>query len=171
MEKVIRLEGRISSSNGAEIEKMIMDQLDDSITKIVFDLEKLEYISSVGLRIILMVKKKYQDVTIINCQPNVYDIFEITGYTSMMEISKGYRKISIEGCEKIGDGFFGTVYRLDPETVVKVYKYPDSLPMIKKEQALSKKAFVMGIPTAIPFDIVKVGDLYGTVFELLERRK
>ncbi len=41
--------------------------------------------------------------------------------------------------------------------------------MIKNEQRLAKRAFVKGVPTAISYDIVKVGDKYGSVFELLRR--
>ena len=94
----------------------------------------------------------------------------MTGFTEMMDISKAYRKISIEGCEVIGEGANGIVYRTDPDTIVKVYKSPDSLEEIHNERELARKAFVMGIPTAIPYDVVQVGDLYGSVFELLNAK-
>ena len=84
-----------------------------------------------------------------------------------MKIEKVLRKVSIDNCEKIGEGFFSNIYRIDSETIVKVYKVPDSLDMIKREIDISRKAYVMGIPTAIPYDIVKVDNLYGAVFELL----
>ncbi|MBQ3907539.1 MAG: phosphotransferase, partial [Lachnospiraceae bacterium] len=47
---------------------------------------------------------------------------------------------------------------------------PDSLPMIENEQKRAKQAFLRGIPTAISYDVVKVGDSYGSVFELLNSR-
>ena len=47
---------------------------------------------------------------------------------------------------------------------------PDSLDEIHNERELARKAFVMGIPTAIPYDVVQVGDLYGSVFELLNAK-
>ena len=80
------------------------------------------------------------------------------------------KEISIEGCPVIGTGTFGKVYRLNDEIVVKVYDDPANLPLIETEQERSKRAFVMGIPTAIPFGIAKVGDTYGSVFELIEAR-
>ena len=92
----------------------------------------------------------------------------MTGFTEMMDISKAYREMSVEGCEIIGEGANGLVYRIDNDTVIKVYKNPDSLDEIRNERELARKAFVMGVPTAIPYDVVKVGDLYGSVFELLE---
>ena len=91
----------------------------------------------------------------------------MTGFTEIRKVEKRYREISVEGCEVIGTGFYGTVYRVDPETIVKVYQTPDSLPIIQNEQKLAKRAFVNGVPTAISYDIVKVGDMYGSVFELL----
>ena len=80
------------------------------------------------------------------------------------------REISVEGCEVIGRGFYGTVYRLDPDTIVKAYASPDSLPLIENERKMAKMAFVHGIPTAISYDIVKVGDSYGSMFELLKAK-
>ncbi len=62
------------------------------------------------------------------------------------------------------------VYRLDPDTVIKVYLNADSLPDIQRERELARKAFVLGIPTAIPYDVVKVGNSYGSVFELLNAK-
>ena len=85
----------------------------------------------------------------------------------MVDISKAYRVISVDGCEIIGQGANGMVYRIDPDTIVKVYRNPDSLPEIHRERELARAAFVLGIPTAIPYDVVRVGDGYGSVFELL----
>ena len=51
---------------------------------------------------------------------------------------------------------------------MKVYASPDCLPLIENERKMAKMAFVHGIPTAISYDIVKVGDSYGSVFELLK---
>lgn len=164
----ISLEGRLDTTTVAELENEILDL--NGIESITFNFEKLEYISSSGLRLMLKCKKEVDNTKIINCSPEVFEIFNITGFSDIMEIEKGLRKISIENCEKIGEGFFGIVYRIDSETIVKVYKIPDCLDMIENERKLAKKAFVMGVPTAIPYDIVKVGDLYGTVFELLNAK-
>ena len=108
-----------------------------------------------------------KDLKIINVQPEVYEIFDMTGFTEMVDIQKAYRVISVEGCEVIGQGANGKVYRIDPDTIVKVYLNPDSLPEIHRERELARAAFVLGIPTAIPYDVVRVGEGYGSVFELL----
>ena len=164
---IINLSGRIDSSNAAEVEQRITAEIGDDSGAIELNAAELEYLSSAGLRIILRVKKAHPDTKVTNCNSDVYEIFDMTGFTEMMDIAKAYRKLSVEGCEVIGEGANGIVYRTDPDTIVKVYKNPDSLDEIHNERELARKAFVMGIPTAIPYDVVQVGDLYGSVFELL----
>jgi len=170
MEKIIKLTGRIDSANASDKEKEFNEQLAGFDGELVLDAGELEYISSAGLRVILRLKKANNSTKIINCNSEVYEIFDMTGFTEMMDISKAYRSISVEGCEVIGEGANGIVYRTDPDTIVKVYKNPDSLEEIHNERELARKAFVMGIPTAIPYDVVKVGDRYGSVFELLNAK-
>lgn len=164
----IYFEGRIDSGNAPELEKEINAIGFERTDSLVLDMQKLEYISSAGLRVILRLKKSNSATKIINASSDVYEIFDMTGFTEMMDISKAYREMSVEGCEIIGEGANGLVYRIDNDTVIKVYKNPDSLDEIRNERELARKAFVMGVPTAIPYDVVKVGDLYGSVFELLE---
>ena len=164
----IKLIGRIDSSNANETEAKIALQIGDFKGELTLDASDLEYISSAGLRIILRLKKANPTTKVINCNSEVYEIFDMTGFTEMMDISKAYRKISVEGCEVIGEGSNGVVYRTDPDTIVKVYKSHNALAEIHNERELARKAFIMGIPTAIPYDVVQVGDLYGSVFELLD---
>lgn len=78
---------------------------------------------------------------------------------------KKLRQISTDHCIPVGSGRSSTVYRLDPETIVK--KYDPHVPpeRIRQEMELSGKAFAAGIPTAIPFDMVRADDSYGIVFE------
>ena len=81
-----------------------------------------------------------------------------------------FREISIDGCPEIGRGAHGIVYQIAPDMLVKVYYENTSLDSIRKERELARWAFVKGIPTAIPFHIVRVGDRYGIVFEHLEAK-
>ncbi len=163
--------GRIDSSNVDAAEKELNEHVDQNPHEsVVIDLENLEYISSAGLRMILRLRKKEPTLKAINASSEVYDIFEMTGFTEMMPIEKAYRKLSVEGCEVIGQGANGKVYRLDADTIIKVYFNSDALPDIHRERELARKAFVLGIPTAIPYDVVKVGDGYGSVFELLNAK-
>ena len=165
------LEGNVDTTNaeqvGTEIDAIRAANPDGAF---VLDLENLKYISSAGLRQILRLKKKEKDYKIINCSSEVYEIFDMTGFAEMMDIQKGYRKMSVDGCEVIGEGSNGVVYRLNPDTIIKVYKNSDALDDIKRERELAKTALVLGVNTAIPFDVVKVGDMFGSVFELLSAK-
>ncbi|MDO5448454.1 MAG: anti-sigma factor antagonist [Clostridia bacterium] len=163
--------GRIDSTNAsdiqAEIDEIVATNPHDVL---IFDCENLEYISSAGLRIVLKLGKTEKEFEVINANSEVYDIFDMTGFSEILTVKKAYRKFSVDGCEIIGQGAKGTVYRYDPETIVKVYNDSDSLPDIKRERELARKAFVLGVPTAISYDVVKVGDKFGSVFELLDTK-
>ena len=154
----IILDGRIDSTNASLAEKQIFEGINAGAEKIIIDAENLEFISSAGLRVILKLRKAYKDIEIVGVSPDVYDVFEMTGFTEMINVQKGYRKLSVDGCEVLGEGSNGVVYRYDPEIVVKVYRNANALNEIKRERQLARTALILGIPTAIPFDVVRVGD-------------
>ena len=164
----IAIEGRMDVSNATIAEEEIFNIKNDNIGKhIVIDADKLEYISSAGLRVILKLRKEEPKLAIINVTADVYEVFDMTGFTDMITIEKAYQRMSVDGCEFIAKGANGAVYRYDAETILKVYFAKDALPEIKQERENARRAFVLGINTAIPYGIVRVGDGYGTVTELL----
>lgn len=164
----ISLNGRIDASNAAEVENEI-----NAVRKAnaglhtVLDADTLEYISSAGLRIMLRLRKQEPGLAIINVSPEVYSVFEMTGFTEMMTVEKTYPRISVDNCEFIAKGANGAVYRYDDETIVKQYFNRDALPEIMQERENSRRAFVLGVNTAIPYGIVRIGDGYGSLTELL----
>ena len=164
----IAIDGRVDASNSSIAENNILEIKEQNPGKhIVIDADKLEYISSAGLRVILRLRKEEPQLAIINVAADVYSIFEMTGFTDMITIEKAYPRISVEGCEFIAKGANGAVYRYDNETIVKTYYAKDSLPEIKQERENARRAFVLGVNTAIPYGIVRVGEGYGTITELL----
>ena len=166
----VTLDGRITSVNALEWQRRLARAVEEHPScRLVLDAQSLEYISSAGLRMLLALKKELNgDLTLIDVTPEVYEVFQMTGLTEIMKVVKRMRQLSVEGCEVVGRGAIGTVYRLDEDTIVKVYDIPDCLPMIENEQKRSKQAFLKGIPTAISYDVVRVGDKYGSVFEMLK---
>ena len=167
----VKLSGRIDSGNAAQTEQAILEQLADYTGKsVVLDAADLAYISSAGLRVVLRLKKTYPDLKITNVDSEVYEILEMTGFTEMMTVEKAYRVVSVEGCEVIGEGAKGKVYRIDKDNVVKTYKDADALAEIQHEREVARLALILGVPTAISYDVVRVGDSYGSVFELLNSR-
>ena len=164
----IAMEGRIDASNASLAEEKIFSIKDANPGKhTVVDADALEYISSAGLRVILKLRKEEPKLAIINVSPDVYEVLDMTGFTDMVEVEKAYQRMSVDGCEFIAKGANGAVYRYDDETIVKTYFAKDALPEIKQERENARRAFVLGINTAIPYGIVRVGDGYGTVTELL----
>ena len=167
---VLCMEGRVDSQNSAsvqnEIDKIVSE---NPALEVEIDASSLSYISSAGLRVLLRLSKaRNNHLTIRNVSPEVYEILDVTGFVNIMDVRKRLREVSIEGCKVIGRGAVGTVYLIDDDTIVKVYEIPDSLPMMENEQKRAKQAFLKGIPTAISYDVVKVGDKYGSMFEMLK---
>ncbi len=164
----IDLEGRVDAGNAAETEEQLQAiRRENPGLHTVIDAENLVYISSAGLRVLLRLRKEDKELAVINVSPEVYEILDMTGFTEMLTVKKAYRHLSVDGCEMIGKGANGAVYRYDEETIIKVYFNPDALPEIQRERELARKALVLGINTAIPYDVVRVGESYGTVMELL----
>ena len=160
---------RIDASNAPQVENEIQKAREEAQgLPIIIDAEKLEYISSAGLRVLLRLRKETSELTMINVSLEVYEILDMTGFTEMIHVKKAYRHFNVDGCELIGKGANGAVYRYDAETIIKVYFNPNALPEIQRERELARTALVLGINTAIPYDVVLIGENYGTVMELLE---
>lgn len=167
-ELTLFFEGHIDATHAPDVEEAAREIVErEGCSELVLDCTNLSFLSSAGIRIVLRLAKQVPSLKLINVPAEVYEVLDMTGLTEMIEVSKAYRRLSVEGCPVIGYGANGVVYRIDPETICKVPRNARSLPDINRERVLSRAAFVAGIPTAIPYDVVRVGDGYGTVFELL----
>lgn len=167
----IALEGEIDSCNAKAVGEEVGEILAaHRQMPVVFDASGLHYISSAGLRVLLGVQKLKapEKVTVQNLTRGIYEIFDETGFTDLMDVKRRVREIRLEGAKVIGEGQSSTVYRIDRETIVKLYKQGVPLAKIEQEKDFSKKAFVAGIPTVISYDLVKCGDNYGAVFEMVD---
>lgn len=161
-----RLDTATSAKASADIERALATV--PVISRLTCDAGQLEYISSSGLRILLSLAKRYKDFRITEVQSLVYEVLDTTGFTKIMTVERALRQLSVEGCEVIGVGGVGTVYRLDGDTIIKVFREGTTIEEVRREITMSKEAFVMGMPTAISFDVVRVGSQYGLVYELLQ---
>jgi len=163
---------RVDTQNAAEFEESIFKILNSNPSKsLILDLQNLEYISSVGLRVVLKIKKQFNEVTIVEVGAEVYEIFSMTGFTDIIDIKKALRVVSIEGCKIIGEGFYGKVYRISPDTILKHYFKGNPVDDIERERQNAKNAFVLGVPTAISYDVVRVKEGgYGAIYELIDAK-
>ena len=141
---------------------------DEKTSEIVFDADKLVYISSSGLRALLTVQKKFEFVRIENVCDSVYETFSITGFTEMMTVTKKLREISTDGLTLLGKGGTASVYRLDEDRIVKVFSENIDFRTVLNEQRGCRSAFKAGIPTAIPYELARVGKSYAAVTELVQ---
>ncbi len=165
-ENTIKILGRIDSNNAKQFEDELFASAGEG--DVTLDAGGLEYISSAGLRVLLKLKKSRGSVAVINVSSEVYDIFSVTGFDNILDVKKALREIDVNGCEIIGQGGNGTVYRLDEDTIVKVYRPTVSLTEIERERKFAKAALINGIPCVIAYDVVKCGESYGIVFEMLK---
>ncbi len=83
------LDGKLDRNTAPELEEKLRGSL-YGIKKITFDFNKLEYISSAGLRVILAAQKKLRgdDVIVITgASKEIKDIFDVTGFSKILKIS------------------------------------------------------------------------------------
>lgn len=167
---VVSLGGRMDTDASAAFENELAAKCKENPhTSVVFDASDLEYIASSGLRIILKMAKTEKNFRIENVIASVYSVFEVTGFSKIINITKALRKIDLDKCEKIGAGGNGAVYRISEDEIVKVNFNPETYQGLDKELAKAKEAFLLGIPTAISFDMVDCGQgRRGVVYETIK---
>ena len=84
----LTITGRLDTSTAPKLEETLKGAY-DGVTELVFDLAKLEYISSAGLRVLLSAQKtmnKQGSMQVVNVCEEIMEIFEITGFTDILTI-------------------------------------------------------------------------------------
>lgn len=83
------LEGRLDSAASAEVQE-IFNNTAERFDNVVLDMEKMEYISSAGLRLLkllhMAMKKKNGELTLRNVNRMAMEVFEMTGFVSLLNI-------------------------------------------------------------------------------------
>ena len=161
--------GHLNTDSVGKVEEEVKSIVSENeYEKLILDFKDLEYISSVGLRLILKLKQTNKNFKIVEVSDSVYEILSMTGFSEIMDIKRQIKEVDISNATLIGSGYFSSVYRVDKDTIVKVFNRVSDDDQIDRELKLAKEAFVLGIPTAISFDVVKVNDKYGLRFEMLD---
>ncbi|MBR1737624.1 MAG: STAS domain-containing protein [Firmicutes bacterium] len=84
----VELEGRLDTTTAPQLEAEIKSSL-ENVKELVFDIKKLEYISSAGLRVLLTAQKtmnKQGKMTVTGASETVMEIFEVTGFVDILNI-------------------------------------------------------------------------------------
>lgn len=86
----IAVAGRLDTTTAPELESVTKTSL-DGVKSLTFDLTDLEYISSAGLRVLLATQKtmsKQGKMVVTGVQDPVMDVFEVTGFSSILDIER-----------------------------------------------------------------------------------
>ena len=87
---VVGIDGRLDTTNYSVLEKKLMALIDDGDIRLLVNLSKMDYVSSSGLRILLMALKRITmakgKFALCSLQENIKEIFEISGFTNIFEI-------------------------------------------------------------------------------------
>lgn len=87
-ELTIAISGRLDTSTAPQLESVVKAEI-MGIKALIFDMEKLEYISSAGLRVLLSTQKAMNqqgEMKLIHVNETIMEIFEITGFTDILTI-------------------------------------------------------------------------------------
>ena len=164
------LSGRLDTLAAPQVRQDLEPLFNSTGKEVVLNCRNLDYISSSGLRVFLSLSKTCRRFRIEDASPEVYGVLETTGFTKIMNVSRAMRQISVDNLEVIGRGGVGTVYRIDEDTIIKVFREGTSLDDVQREISMAKVTFVLGMPTPISFDVVQVDNQYGLVYELLNAK-
>lgn len=85
---VIKLDGRLDTVSAPVLEKSINDE-GENLTNLILDFEKLVYISSAGLRVLLATQKKMNtqgSMKLVNVSDIVMDVLDMTGFSDILVI-------------------------------------------------------------------------------------
>lgn len=165
----ITLSGRLDASSADALSAAIPGGAE--LQTLILDLGACSYVSSMGIRVILTQHKALMSrggrLELVNVQPEIRRVFELSGLTQLVTVREKAREISLDGLQYLAEGVFGEVFRIDDETIVKLYRKGVDAAVVEKEKMFSRAAFVAGIPTAISYDIVSSGDRLGIAYEML----
>ena len=84
----VALEGRLDTTTSPQLEGELRTAV-NGITELIFDLSKLDYVSSAGLRVLLSAQKvmnRQGSMKIRNVKPEIMEIFDVTGFTDLLDI-------------------------------------------------------------------------------------
>ncbi len=87
-ELTVALDGRLDTTTAPQLDDELKNAL-NGVTKLDFDLAKLEYISSAGLRVLLSAQKvmnKQGEMVVKNASEEIKEIFEVTGFVDILTI-------------------------------------------------------------------------------------
>lgn len=134
--------------------------------RIVIDLAHIRNTSPDDFFILMKILHLAPRIELLNVGDGVYDTLEATGVTDLFSISRTPHHISIAGCPVLGSDAVGTLYRLDDDTIAKVFSPRTPALMIEREPHCAARLYQKGIPAAISFKVVRCGSQSAILYDL-----
>lgn len=88
---IIALQGQINSANAATVETEVLSVLQKGAKNVLLNMTELSYISSAGLRVVLVLAKRLKQaggkLVIYGMQPHVREVFDISGFLAILNVT------------------------------------------------------------------------------------
>lgn len=164
-----KLSGRLDAASAPELDKALTGEL-GGVDALTLDLKDVSYVSSAGLRLFIAMQRKVKDFSLVNVTRDVMDVLDMTGLGDLMHVERALKQLSITGLKPFASGMCGECYKIDGETILKLYREEMNPEWVRMEKEYAKAAFLLGIPTALSYDVVACGNRRGVLFELLDAK-
>ena len=93
---VLNTSGRLDASTSGSFEEKLISIIDSGEKNILINFKELDYISSMGLRVLLQAAKKIKSnqgaISICEMKENIHEVFDIAGFTQVFQIYKSYNE-------------------------------------------------------------------------------
>ena len=157
----ISIYGPIDGKNAVKIKDFISK---DGIY--ILDFNQVFTINFSGIRALLGLKNAGYKFSIINASSKVMHRFDVTGFTSIISVTRQPREYNLDKATQAGDGYTSVTYFTnDNDAMIKLYYDFVSDDELMKEKRYSVGAFRLGLPTPLSGDIVDVDGRKGLIFE------
>ena len=158
--------GALDDKNVAKFRDFLVKETDN-----VLDFNQVYTINFSGIRELLSLKNEGYKFYIVNATSKVMHRFDVTGFTSLVPVTRQPREASIEKATLAGDGYTSVTYFTnDNDAMIKLYYDFVNDDELLREKRYSLEAFKLGIPTPISGDLLDVDGRKGIIFERIKTK-
>lgn len=161
---------RLGTNNAEEYRDRFLKETENlpEGTTIVCDLSQTEYLSSSGLRVLLLLQQRLPHLELINVADLIYGILEETGMTSFLSVERKPHEIAPIKSAPLAQGSNGEIYVIENDIIVKMFSEKTTREAIREEWQNAKTAFMLGVPSVICYAMVTDGERLGIMFERMK---
>lgn len=87
---IINLQGMLNSNTAQGLETQLLEQIDAGVRQLLLDFSQVDYVSSAGLRVTLVLAKRLKQeagqLVLCAMQPHVHEVFDISGFMAILSV-------------------------------------------------------------------------------------